>query len=250
MTALCLDLCINRHINSMYGTVERQCLMCVCKMNLQLAGIWTDILHILPDATLDKSMGCMAFLFIGMWHASHLTGFDNVLTESVGTGMGRAIFALTPTDRPVITPGSQGFSHSLASDALWSLQHVAVIAGELDAGSDPAGVGEKKNWPSANDLLRKSHTFIAGLQAFSRFFFVGQIGKGGGKATQFVKRLSQQPDFRLPVTKPAINENFFGPSLAPLFSQSSQSHSIKLRASDRTRGYIEEAASPGEAWEL
>lgn len=82
----------------------------------------------------------MALLPTAMWYTSHITGSDNVPTESVWAGEKRAIFALTPTNRPVVTPGRQGLSHSLASDALWSLQYVAVVAGKLDAGSDPAEV--------------------------------------------------------------------------------------------------------------
>lgn len=56
----------------------------------------------------------------------------------------RAAFTLTSTDRPVVTPGGQGLRHSLASDALWSLQHIAVITGELDAGSNAIVSLERK----------------------------------------------------------------------------------------------------------
>lgn len=103
---------------------------------------------------------CVALLPTAMWCTSHLTRSDNVPTESVWAGEKRAIFALTPTDRPVVTPGRQGLSHSLASDALWSLQYVAVVAGKLDTGSNPAEVemtvsDRPATWvtPSAPDPL-------------------------------------------------------------------------------------------------
>lgn len=83
---------------------------------------------------------CVVLLPTAKRYTSHLTGSDNIPTESVWAGEKRPIFALTPTDRPVVTPGRQGFSHSLASDALWSLQYVAVVTGKLDAGADPAEV--------------------------------------------------------------------------------------------------------------
>lgn len=43
---------------------------------------------------------------------------------------------LTPADGSVVTPGSQGVSDSLTGDTFRSLQYVAVIAAELDAGAD------------------------------------------------------------------------------------------------------------------
>lgn len=70
-------------------------------------------------------------------------------------GNRQTAFALTATDRPVVTPRSQSFSHSLASDALWSLKHVAVITGELNAGANPVGVAKQMTvsvWPAAPSL--------------------------------------------------------------------------------------------------
>lgn len=45
---------------------------------------------------------------------------------------------LTSADGPVVAPRSQGVGDSLAGDTLGSLQDVAVIAAELDAGADSA----------------------------------------------------------------------------------------------------------------
>lgn len=64
------------------------------------------------------STNCVVLLPTAVCYTSHLTGSDNIPTESVRAGEKRPIFALTPTDRPMVTPGRQGFSHSLASDAL------------------------------------------------------------------------------------------------------------------------------------
>lgn len=89
-------------------------------------------------------------------------------------GNRQTAFALTATDRPVVTPRSQSFSHSLASDALWSLKHVAVITGELDAGANPVGVAKQMTvsvWPAAPSLppLPQPMTFLSCF--FSSFPF-------------------------------------------------------------------------------
>lgn len=51
---------------------------------------------------------------------------------------------LTSADGPVVTPRSQCVGDSLAGDALGSLQDVAVIAAELDAGAHPVHGDAKK----------------------------------------------------------------------------------------------------------
>ncbi len=51
---------------------------------------------------------------------------------------------LTSADGSVVTPGSQCVSDTLTGDTFGSLQYVAVITAELDAGAN-SSFGDKQN---------------------------------------------------------------------------------------------------------
>lgn len=108
----------------------------------------------------------------GIYTHTHLHGYANInegyismTTAAHVHGCTTYMSILTSAYGPVVTPAYIAVSHSETTDALWALQFITFVAGEMHRGSSPAVrlYTEKNTLASQTCPVKKKHLSAVGV---------------------------------------------------------------------------------------